>query len=70
MYNVRGGDCFQIHSNFNGLVTAFVPLKHHPLIDGVGGVQWLPINPYPAPGNVVGTVHGRRDTRTAAGGAP
>ena len=28
------------------------------------------LNPYPPPGNVVGTVHGRRDTRTAAGGAP
>ena len=29
-----------------------------------------PYNPYPDPGHVVGTVHGRRDTRTAAGGAP
>ena len=28
------------------------------------------INPFPAPGHRVGAVHGRRDTRTAAGGAP
>ena len=28
------------------------------------------VNPYPPPGIVVGAVHGHRDTRTAAGGAP
>ena len=28
------------------------------------------LNPFPAPGHRVGAVHGRRDTRTATGGAP
>ena len=46
------------------------PYVHLVKTDRGGYGYTMSINPYPAPGNVVGTVHGRWDTRTAAGGTP